>query len=101
MTSRIRRSRILSQARMRRWPAALRMTLAASHSRPKGLAPQLRNLEIDLAGAGLQRPLIAASTGILPSLAAFVASCSAKLVCFRIQQGVQRLLDSPADISPK
>jgi hemolysin D len=43
------------------------------------LAPQLRYLEIDLAGTGLQRPLVTASTGILPSLTALVTSSPAKL----------------------
>jgi hypothetical protein len=33
-----------------------------------------RNLQIDLAGAGLQRAIIAASPSILPSLVAFVAA---------------------------
>jgi hypothetical protein len=32
----------------------------------EGLAPQFRNLQIDLAGAGLQRAIIAASPSILP-----------------------------------
>ena len=63
----------------------------------KGLAPQLRDLEIDLAGTGLQRPLVAASPGILPSLAAFVTPSSAKLVRLSIQHGVQRLFNSPTN----
>ena len=63
----------------------------------KGLAPQLRNLEINLAGAGLQRPFIAASAGILPSFATFVTCCPAKLVRLSIQHGIQRLLDRPTN----
>src|ERR1700683_1193679 len=51
----------------------------------KGLAPQLRNPEIHLASAGLQRPFIAASPTILPSFAAFITGCPAKLVRFSIQ----------------
>ena len=35
-------------------------------------AQKLRDLEIDLAGVGLQRPIVAASPGVLPSLAALV-----------------------------
>jgi hypothetical protein len=46
----------------------------------EGLAPQFRNLQIDLAGAGLQRAIIAASPSILPSLVAFVASSATKPV---------------------
>jgi hypothetical protein len=52
---------------------------------------ELRDLEIDLAGAGLQRPIVTASPGVLPSLAALVAAGTAELVCFGIQHGVQRL----------
>src|SRR5579862_1486974 len=54
--------------------------VAFDDRRLKGLAPQLRYLEIDVAGAGLQRPLIAASTGILPSLSPLVTSSATKLV---------------------
>src|SRR4051812_34779909 len=57
----------------------------------------LGTLEIDLASAGLQRPLVAASSGVLPSLAALVTPGTAKLVSFGIQHGVQRLFDSPAN----
>src|SRR5664279_5523541 len=46
---------------------------------------------------GVQRPFIAACPGILPSLVALVTPRAAKLVCFCIQHGVQRLLDRPAD----
>ena len=56
-------------------------------------APQFRNLQIDLAGTGLQRAIIAASTSILPSLVAFVASRATKPVSLSIQHRVQRLLD--------
>ena len=66
----------------------------------KGLAPQLRDLEIDVPGACLQRPFITASPGILPSLAALVTSSSAKPVRFGIQHGVQRLF-LPRTISPR
>src|SRR3954466_2301336 len=54
-------------------------------------------LEIDLASTGLQRPLVAASPRILPSLATLVTSCTAKLVCFSIQHGVQGLLHRPTN----
>jgi hypothetical protein len=49
-----------------------------------------RDLEIDLAGADLQRPIVTASPGVLPSLAALVTAGTAELVCFGIQHGVQR-----------
>src|SRR3954466_12468627 len=62
----------------------LSSAVTLNDGRLEGLAPQLRNLEVDLASAGLQRPLIAASAGILPSFAALVTSCTAKLVCFGI-----------------
>ena len=57
----------------------------------KGLAPQLRYLEIDVPGTGLQHPLAAASPGIVPSFAAFVTGHSPKLIRLSIQRGVQRL----------
>ena len=76
---------------------ALPPAVALNNGRLKGLAPQLRNLEVDLAGAGLQRPFIAASSGILPGLAALVTSCAAKLVSLSIQHRVQRLFDRPAN----
>src|SRR6185436_15054507 len=57
----------------------------------EGLTPQLWNLEVYFAGAGLQRPIVAASTGVLPSLTAFVTAGTAQLVCLSIQHGVQRL----------
>jgi hypothetical protein len=57
----------------------------------EGLAPQLWNLEAYFAGAGLQRPIVAASPGVLPSLAALVTAGTAQLVCLSIQHGVQRL----------
>src|SRR3954468_20053537 len=75
----------------------LSSAVTLNDGRLEGLAPQLRNLEVDLASAGLQRPLIAASPRILPSLAALVTSCPAKLVCFSVQHGVQWLLDRPAN----
>jgi hypothetical protein len=62
--------------------------IALDDRRLKRLAPKLGDLEIDLASAGLQRPFIAASAGILPRFTAFVTSCPAKLVCFSIQHGV-------------
>src|SRR6202051_1676958 len=76
---------------------ALPPAVALDDRRLKGLPPQLRNPEINLASAGLQRPFIAASAGILPSFAAFVTCCPAKLVCFSIQHGVERLLDRPSN----
>ena len=57
----------------------------------EGLPPQLGNLEVHLAGAGLQRSFVAASPGILPSLAAFITPGAAKLVGLGIQHGVQSL----------
>jgi hypothetical protein len=63
----------------------------------KGLAPQLRYLEIDVAASGLQRPLVTASPGILPSLAALVTSGSTKLVSLSFQHCVQRLFNSPTN----
>src|ERR1700677_2652117 len=52
-------------------------------------------LEIDFAGAGLQRPIVTASPGVLPSRAALVTAGTAELICFGIQHGVQRLFYSP------
>ncbi len=43
-----------------------------ARAHPRAPAPQLRYLEIDVAGTGLQCPLVAASPGILSSLAALV-----------------------------
>src|SRR5271155_2409147 len=60
--------------------------------RLKGPAPQLRYLEIDLAGAGRQRPIVTAGSGVLSSLAPFITSRPAKLVRLSIQHRVQRLL---------
>ena len=71
--------------------------VALNDRRLKGLAPQLRDLEIDLAGAGLKRPIVTASPGILPSLATLVTPGTAQLVCLSIQHGVQRLFHSPAN----
>jgi hypothetical protein len=51
-------------------PALNRLMLQTDEGGP---APQLRYLEIDVAGAGLH-PLVAASTDILPSLGASVSS---------------------------
>ena len=52
--------------------------------------------EIDLAGAGLQRPFVTASPGVLPGLAALVTPGPAQLVRLSIQHGVQRLFNRPA-----
>src|ERR1700760_2880250 len=57
----------------------------------KGLASQLWNLEVYFAGAGLQRAIIAARSGVLPSLAALVTTGTAQLVCLSIQHGIERL----------
>ena len=51
--------------------------------------------EIDLAGAGLQRPIVTASLGVLPSLAALVTAGTSEPVCFGIRHGVQRLFHRP------
>ena len=53
-------------------------------------------LRLYLAGAGLQRPIIAAGPGILPSLAALVTAGTAKLVCLSIQHSIQRLFHRAA-----
>jgi hypothetical protein len=58
---------------------ALPPPVALDDRRLKGLAPKLRNLEIDRASTGLQRAFIAASPGVLPSLATFVSCLSGKL----------------------
>ena len=71
--------------------------VAFDDRRLKGLATQLRDLQIDVARLGLQRPFIAARSCILPSFAALVATGAAQLVGFGIQQSVQRLLDGAAD----
>jgi len=63
----------------------------------KGLPPQLRYLEADVAGLGVQRPIIAARPSILPGLAALVAAGTAKPISLRIQHRVQCLFDRPAD----
>src|SRR5271166_290810 len=63
----------------------------------KGLTPQLWNLEVYFAGAGLQRPIVAASPGVLPSLAALVTAGTAKLVCLSIKHGIQRLFHRPTN----
>src|SRR6476620_3370538 len=76
---------------------ALPPAVALDDRRLEGLAPQLRDLEIDLAGAGLKRPIVTASPGILPSLATLVTPGTAQLVCLSIQHGVQRLFHSPAN----
>src|SRR4029077_6975625 len=57
----------------------------------KGLTSQLWNHEVYFAGAGLQRPIVAASPSVLPSLAALVTAGTAQLVCLSIQHRVQRL----------
>ena len=59
----------------------------------KGLAPQLRNLEVHFPGHGVQRALIATGPGILPTLAAFITSCTTKPISFRIQQRVEGFLN--------
>src|SRR6476646_498802 len=56
---------------------ALPPAVAFADRRLNGLAPPLRNLAIDLASAGLQHPLVTASPGISPSLAALIATSSA------------------------
>jgi hypothetical protein len=54
-----------------------------------------RNLEVDLAGAGLQGPFITACPRILPSLATLVTASFAKLIGFSVEKSIQRLFDSP------
>src|ERR1051325_2954963 len=63
----------------------------------KGLASQLWNLEVYFAGAGLQRAIIAARSGVLPSLAALVTTGTAQLVCLSIQHGIERLFHRPTN----
>jgi hypothetical protein len=53
--------------------------------------------EIDLAGAGLQRPLVTVSASVLPGFAALLACSAAKLVRLGIKHGIQRLFDSPTN----
>jgi len=48
-------------------------------------------LRLKSPGAGLQRPLVTASTGILPSLTALVTSSLAKLVCLSPNQMCERV----------
>ena len=76
---------------------ALPATVALDDRRLERLAPQLRDLQADLAGSCLQRSLIAAGPRVLPRLAALVASGAAKLVRLGVQHRIQRLLDGPAN----
>ena len=76
---------------------ALPPPVALDDRRLEGLPPQLRHLQADLAGPGLQRSFVAASPRVLPRLAALVASGAAQPVRLGVEHGVQRLLDRPAD----
>lgn len=66
-------------------------TLDRDDRRLNRLAPQLRYLEIDLAGAGRQGPFITAGSGVLSSLAPLIMLRPTKLVCLGIHHGVEHL----------
>jgi hypothetical protein len=55
------------------------------------------SLTVHLAGTGLQRPIVATSSGILSGFAALIPARPAKPIGFRFEHGVQRLFDRPAD----
>jgi hypothetical protein len=76
---------------------ALPAPIALDDRRLEGLPPQLRDLQADLAGPGLQRALIAAGTRVLSRLAALVAPGAAQSVRLGVQHRIQRLLDRPAN----
>ena len=67
----------------------------------KRLPPELRNLERDLAGAGMKPSVIASRPGILARLRAFVATGIAQPLRFGVQKRVQRILHSPSKIFPR
>jgi hypothetical protein len=80
---------------------ALPSTVTLNDRRLKGLSPKRRDLEIDLTSTGLQRAFIAASPGVLPSLAAFVSTGPTQPVSFGIEQSIERLPDCPANHLPE
>jgi hypothetical protein len=71
-----RRKEIAKKAAAKRW---------GNDGRLEGLAPQLRNSEVYFTRYCVQRAFVAAGPGILPALSAFVTSCTAKPIRFRIQ----------------
>ena len=75
---------------------ALPAPVALDDRRLEGLPPQLRNLQADLAGPRLQRPLVVARAGVLARLAALVAPGAAQPVRLGVEHRVQRFLDRPA-----
>jgi hypothetical protein len=63
----------------------------------EGLASQLRDLEVYFSRYRMQRASVAAGPGILPALIAFITSRTAKPIRFRVQQGVEGLLNRPTN----
>ena len=64
--------------------------------RLESLTPELGNLQLHLAGARLQLPIVAPCPRILPRLRALIALGIAQTIRLRLQKRVQRLLDAAA-----
>jgi len=76
--------------------AAFPPLVALDDRRLKGLAPELRHLELHRAGLGVERPLVAARPRVFAPFAALVSSRTAQAVGFSVQHRVQGFLDRPA-----
>jgi hypothetical protein len=71
--------------------------VALDDRRLQRLAPQLRHSQRHIAGLGLHAPLGVAGPRITTSFSPLVALRIAKPISLGIRQGVQRLLDRPAN----
>ncbi len=70
--------------------------IALDDRRLEGLPAQLRHLQLDLAGLGLEIACVVSRPRVLPAFAALITLRPAELVRFRVEHRIQRFLDRAA-----